>query len=182
MICAWFNYLDWPWLAFRTIIHFLLPSNAFGFHLVQREPVPEGCSPIWPIRGCAAGQGMVFVLSVLNMGRYQNTNPSPSPGCVLAPAHPPQPRKITTLATMSIYQEQWCAKKYMVYIFLWCSYCSHGLLIKQKLKVEWLFSVLTPKSMAFCVVALSWSFISWSPILLSRLWVSLSFKPTFLHT
>ena len=27
---------------------------------------PGGFSLIWPIRGCAAGQGMVFGLSVLN--------------------------------------------------------------------------------------------------------------------
>ena len=26
----------------------------------------RGCSPLWPIQGCASGQGMVFVLSVLN--------------------------------------------------------------------------------------------------------------------
>lgn len=32
--------------------------------------------------------------------------PHPFPGCVVAPAHPPQPREITTLATMSIYLYQ----------------------------------------------------------------------------
>ena len=30
------------------------------------QPGGRGCSLIWPIRGCATGQGMVFVLSVLN--------------------------------------------------------------------------------------------------------------------
>ena len=30
------------------------------------SPGGGGCSLIWPIRGCATGQGMVFVLSVLN--------------------------------------------------------------------------------------------------------------------
>ena len=36
--------------------------------LCQMYTSPRGGYPlIWPIRGCAPGQGMVFVLSVLNM-------------------------------------------------------------------------------------------------------------------
>ena len=37
-----------------------------GAVVVVVGKLPGGYSLIWPIRGCAAGQGMVFVLSVLN--------------------------------------------------------------------------------------------------------------------
>ena len=39
--------------------NYLIPTNTNGIS-------PGGYSLIWLIRGCAAGQGMVFVLSVLN--------------------------------------------------------------------------------------------------------------------
>ena len=54
-----------PRLIFVAIVtgHFMLIS---GF--VTSPPPPGGhyLFLIWPIRGCAAGQGMVFYLSVLN--------------------------------------------------------------------------------------------------------------------
>jgi len=40
--------------------------NLLCTNFSQLEFYPRGYPLIWPIRGCAAGQGMVFGLSVLN--------------------------------------------------------------------------------------------------------------------
>jgi len=58
--------------------------------------VPRGCSPYIAYTGMCRWTGYGF----------RQTPLPPQPRVLVAPAHRPQPRKITTLATMSVYLYQ----------------------------------------------------------------------------
>ena len=49
--------------------HWVTPATAAAKETTNSTPAGEGYSLIWPRRGCAAGQGLVFDVSVLRTSR-----------------------------------------------------------------------------------------------------------------